>query len=52
MLKIYFKKVHETVKLLHIQTPDFILLDLWLPNSLNHNQVDYQILVTMQECVY
>ena len=37
---------------MHRETPDFILLDLWHPNSPNLNPVDYQIWATMQDHVY
>jgi len=33
----------ETVQLAQQETPDFISPDLWPPNSLDLNPVDYQI---------
>ena len=37
-------KAHETVELLTKETPDFIPPNLWLPNSLDLNLVDYKII--------
>jgi len=42
----YDKTVHrarETIKLLQRETPAFISLDLWPPNSPDLNPVDYKI---------
>ena len=41
----------ETVELLLNETPDFIPPDLWPPNSLDLNQVDYKVWSVMQERV-
>jgi len=42
----------ETVDLLHQETPDFILPDLWHPNILDLNPVDNKIWIIMQSRVY
>ena len=42
----------ETDQLLQQETPDFISPDLWPPNSLDLNPVDYRIKELMQGRVY
>ena len=42
----------ETAELLTRETPDFILSNLWPPNSPDSNLVDYKIWGIMQEKVY
>ena len=44
--------MRETVKLLHREMPDFLLLDSWPLHGPDLNPVDYQIQVTMQERGY
>ena len=43
---------HETIDLLHQETPDFIPPNLWHPNIPDLNPVDYKIRVIMQYRVY
>ena len=45
-------QAHETVDLLTKDTPDFIPLTLWPPNSPNLNPVDYNVWLVMQKKVY
>ena len=45
-------RARETVELLRNETPDFIPPNLWPPNSLDLNPVDYKIWSVMQERVY
>jgi len=45
-------RVLETVELLKVETPDFIPLNLWPPNSADLNPVDYKIWGLLQERVY
>jgi len=45
-------RAHDTIKLLQRETPAFISPDLWLPNSLDLNQVNYKICGVMQDSVY
>ena len=45
-------RARETVQLLQQKAPQFISPDLWPPNSLALNPVDYRIRDWMQECVY
>jgi len=45
-------RVRETIQLLQRETPDFIALDLWPPNSPDLNPVDYKIWRVMQQRVY
>jgi len=45
-------RARDTVELLGALTPDFIPPDLWPPNSLDLNPVDYSIWSVMQEKVY
>jgi len=42
----------ETIELLCCSTPDFIASDMWPPNSLDLNLVDYAIWSVMQHHVY
>ena len=42
----------ETVKLLKVETPDFIPPNLWPPNSPDLNPVNYKIWGLLQERVY
>ena len=43
---------NKIVELLQHETPDFISLKLWPPNSPDLNLVDYKILGIMQQRVY
>ena len=45
-------RARKTVQLLQQKTPQFISPDMWPPNSLDLNQVDYSIWGSMQERVY
>jgi len=45
-------RAHETVDFVCQETSDFILPDLWHPNSSDVNPVDYKIWVIMQRRVY
>src|SRR6218665_3931841 len=45
-------RARETVQLLKKETPDFIPPNLWPPNSLELNPVDYKIWGIMQDKVY
>ena len=42
----------DTIKQLQQETPDFIIPDLWPPNSPDLNLVDYKLLGVMQQRVY
>ena len=42
----------ETVELMIHETPDFIPLSLWPPNSPGRNPVDYTVLGVLQQRVY
>jgi len=42
----------KTIKLLEHETPDFISLDLWLPNRPDLNPVDHKLWGVMQQRVY
>jgi len=44
--------VISSLHLLQRETPDFIGLDLWPPNSPDLNPVDYKIWGVMQQQVY
>jgi len=46
------KRARDTVQLLQQETPEFIALDLWLPNSPDLNPVNYHVWGLMQERVY
>ena len=52
MLTYSSKTVLLTVELLQLETPKFTVPDLWPPNSLDLNPVDYRICGVMQDCVY
>ena len=45
-------RTRDTIQLLQQETPDFIGPDLWPPNSLDLNPVDYKIWGVMQQRVY
>jgi inhibitor of nuclear factor kappa-B kinase subunit alpha len=45
-------RARDTVELLKTETPDFIQLDLWPPNSPDLNPVDYSVWGILQERVY
>jgi len=45
-------RARDTSQLLQRETPDFIGLDLWPPNSPDMNPVDYKIWSVMQQRVY
>ena len=45
-------RAHDTMALLHRETPDIISVDQWPPNSPDMNPVDYKIWAVMQERVY
>jgi len=45
-------QARKTVKLLKVETPDFIPLNLWPPDSPDLNPVDYKIWGLLQERVY
>jgi len=45
-------RARETVELLKFETPDFMAPNLWPPNSLYLNPVDYRIWDLLQERVY
>jgi len=45
-------RARETINLLERETPAFISPDLWPPNSLDLNPVDYKIWVIVQQRVY
>jgi len=42
----------QTIELLQRETPKFIRLDLWSPNSPDFNPVDYRVWGVMQDRVY
>jgi len=42
----------STIKLLHQETPNFLVPNLWPPNSPDLSPVDYEIWVVMQHRVY
>ena len=42
----------DTIELLHRSIPEFIAPDMWPPNSLDLNSVDYAIWLIMQQHVY
>jgi len=42
----------DTVQLLQQETPEFIALDLWPPNSPDLNPVDYRVWGLIQDRVY
>jgi len=46
------QRARETVDLLKVETPDFILPNLWSPNIPDLNPVDYKIWGLLQERVY
>jgi len=46
------RNASETVKLLKVETPDFIPPNLWPPNSPDLNPVDNKIWGVLQERVY
>jgi len=43
---------YVTIEVLRRTTPDFIVPDLWPPNSTDLNLVDYTIWSVIQQCVY
>jgi len=45
-------RTRDHVQLLRQETPEFIAPDLWPPNSLDLNPVDYHVWGLMQERVY
>jgi len=45
-------RAHETIKLLQWEMPALISPDLWPPNSLDLNPVDYKIWRVLQDRVY
>lgn len=45
-------RARETIQLLQHETPDFIVPDLWPPNSPDLNPIDYTIWGIMQQRVY
>jgi len=45
-------RAHETIELSCRETPDFISLEQWPPNSPDLNPVDYKIWATMQQHIY
>jgi len=45
-------RTRDAIQLLQRETPDFIGPDLWPPNSLDLNPVDYKIWGIMQQRVY
>ena len=45
-------RARENVKLLKVETPDFIPPNMWPPNSPDLNPVDYKIWGILQERVY
>jgi len=45
-------RARDTVRFLKQTTPAFISPDLWPPNSLDLNPVDYKIWGIVQQCVY
>jgi len=44
--------IEKNIKMLTIETPDFIPPTLWTPNSPDLNPVDYKVWSVMQERVY
>jgi len=44
--------VHQTIEFMQRETPKFIPLDLWPPNSPDLIPVDYSIWGVMQNCMY
>ena len=40
-------RVHQTIELIHRETPDFISPEQWPPNSPDLNPVDYKIWASM-----
>ena len=46
------RRARDTIQLLEQETPDFIGLDLWPPNSPDLNPVDYKIWGVMWQHVY
>jgi len=45
-------RAHDTIALLHRETPDFISPDQWPTNRPDVNPVDYKIWAVMQQWVY
>jgi len=45
-------RARDTIQLLQRETPDFVGSDLWPPNSLDLNPIDYKIWGVMQQLVY
>ena len=45
-------RVRKTIELLERETPDFISLDPWPPNSPDLNPVDYKFWTVVQQWVY